>query len=256
MIGILPEQEPLTPEQQWAMDEASQQESIRLGIEQLIRAQMASNVAEQRGLMPQVGGMAAKQAFPGFSEGLRSTARYATAPLRQVQTYITGGKTTAAAAADAAADAGGVSLGDAVPYAGAAYNLYNSYNEFERGNQNAEDLRHSLRAVDDLSDSDEMRLRDKSFEAGMDQAELGGAKGTLSGLAVGGPIGGVVGGVAGMGGGLAQALQSYRGAPGNDAAALAHAAGRRWAKKKAPREGARWAGERLGLPRTGGGGLF
>lgn len=226
-----PPVDPARAQFEWAQQQDAQEEAIRMGIHQMLAAQAAGTRQSQMGLAATGAGMVAKDAVPQVGQAISSAANYVMAPAKAAvdagksayQTYVSGGKVTTSAAPEAANE--GFSLSSLSGPASAAYAAYNAYQGVNSGLRNSKMLREAYRSAD-LTPEEEMRLRDQSFKQGMEDSRMGAFRGSLSGLTVGGPIGAVVGGTLGGTGGMVQAMQAYRGAPGNDRKELAEAVGK------------------------------
>lgn len=226
---FLPRPREMTQAEGFAAERFAQEDAVRMGIDQMLRAQSDHEQAAQMQMGASLAGKGVGQAFPGFGASIRGAANAAMEPVRQgvraVQSYVSGGPTTAPAGSAAAAAASQPSAlsslwGAAQPYLGAAGMGWNAYQGMAGGLAAGQNLKDAIRSGL-LSPEEEAKMREDVFEQGMESGTTGMKSGALSGLAAGGPIGAAVGAVSGAAGGFTQAARANKGSGISDASAIA-----------------------------------
>ncbi len=230
---FLPRERQMSPAEGFAAEQFAQQDAVRMGIEQMLRMQSDAEQQQQTQMGVTAAGKATGLAFPQVGAGIRSAATSVMAPVKaashSIQNYVTGGPKSVAAPAAGAAPAGaaaeatsplGSLWGAAQPYLGAAGTAFNAYQGITSGLEAGASLKEALRSGL-LDPEEESKLREDTFEQGMESANTGAAQGSLSGFSAGGIPGMVIGGVTGAAGGFAQAAKANRGSGISDAAAIA-----------------------------------
>lgn len=215
---------PVDPNQDnydFSAGQRANEEALRMGLNDMIRAQVAGTREQARGLAAQGAGMAVKHAYPGFGQAIRGAADYVMAPVKAgvkaAQNYVTGGATTTgAAAAPSTFSTLTSSIGDFLPYAGAAYNTYEALKGIQTGWDQSAKLRSAIRRDPWMTRGQESDLRDDAVDAALKKAQVDSIKGATTGFTVGGPAGGAVGGALGRLGGEVQAFGAMRGSRGGD----------------------------------------